>query len=70
MRLGGTGLGEKGDGLVVAKDAEIPGSNVVRLDDRDHAGGAMVGPNCLSRYRPGDVTQALITLALTTPPPG
>lgn len=60
--------GEKSDGLVAAKDAEIPGSAVVRLDDMDHAAPAMEGLNKPCKYRPGDVTEALIALALTTPP--
>jgi triacylglycerol lipase len=62
--------GEKSDGLVPAKDAIIPGSNVVHCEDMDHAGGAMRGPGGLCKRRPADVTQALVTLALTTPPPG
>ena len=59
--------GAKADGLVVQQDAEIPGSSVVRLDDMDHAASAMGGPHCLCKYKPADVTEALITLALTTP---
>ncbi len=62
--------GAKSDGLVVAQDAEIPGSNVVRLDDMDHAAAAMQGPGGLGKYDPGDVTEALISLALTTPAAG
>jgi triacylglycerol esterase/lipase EstA (alpha/beta hydrolase family) len=60
--------GERSDGLVAAKDAEIPGSAVVRLENMDHAGAAMRGVRGVcSPYPPGDVTQALVTLALTTP---
>jgi hypothetical protein len=59
--------GEGSDGLVPQKDAEIPGSSVVRLNDMDHAAPAMQGPPGLCKYDPGDVTQALVTLALTQP---
>ena len=58
---------EKSDGLVAAKDAEIPGSRVVRLDNMDHAGPAMKGvQGVCTPYPPGDVTQALIGLALSS----
>ncbi|MHC4392434.1 MAG: esterase/lipase family protein [Planctomycetota bacterium] len=59
--------GEPSDGLVPRKDAEIPGSSVIRLDDMDHAMGAIQGPGGLCKYDTGDITQALVTLALTTP---
>ncbi len=56
--------GEKCDGLVPVKDAIIPGSRVVQLDDLDHSGPAMRGPAALCKYRPADITEALIALAL------
>ncbi|MDY7226744.1 lipase [Hyalangium rubrum] len=52
------------DGLVAAVDAEIPGSRVVRLDDMDHAEAAMAGLPGLANYRPGDITEAAVALAL------
>ena len=56
--------GLKSDGLVVGLDAEIPGSKVVRLDDMDHAEGVMQGLPGFANYKPGDVTMALVTMAL------
>lgn len=52
------------DGLVCAVDAEVPGSRVVRLDDMDHAECSLLGVPGLSNYHPGDVTEALVALAL------
>jgi triacylglycerol lipase len=54
----------KSDGLVVDKDAEIPGSHVVRLSDMDHAESVMEGVPGFPNYRPGNVTVALVTMAL------
>jgi hypothetical protein len=58
--------GADSDGLVVVKDAVHPGARVVTLDDLDHAGPAMRGPDGLCTYRPADLTEALIALALKT----
>ena len=61
---------EPSDGLVLTRDAEIPGSQVVRLQNLDHNGSVWTG--VLERamgYKPEDVTQALVTLALRTPRP-
>jgi pimeloyl-ACP methyl ester carboxylesterase len=52
------------DGLVAAVDAEVPGSRVVRLDDMDHVEPAMRGLPGFAHYFPGDVTEALVALAL------
>ena len=52
------------DGLVPRVDAEIPGSRLVRLDDMDHAEAALVGLPGFSNYYPGDITEALVALAL------
>lgn len=54
----------KSDGLVVDKDAEIPGSKVVRLTDMDHAESVMEGVPGFPNYHPGNVTMALVTMAL------
>jgi triacylglycerol lipase len=54
------------DGLVVAADAEIPGSRVVRLDDMDHAEAALTGLPGFANYFPGDLTETLVALALDT----
>ena len=53
------------DGFVVPEDALVPGARVVRLDDVDHAQGAMRSLPGLSRWNPGDLTEALVALALT-----
>src|SRR5204862_395506 len=59
------------DGLVAQADGQIPGSNVVKLDGLDHACAAILGiPGIATKYRAGPLTQSLVTLALTTPPPG
>jgi hypothetical protein len=52
------------DGLVAAVDAEVPGAYVVRLDDMDHSQAAMWGLPWLSRYHPGDITEAMVAMAL------
>lgn len=52
------------DGLVARVDAEIPGSRLVRLDDMDHAEAALVGWPGFANYHPGDLTEALVALAL------
>ncbi len=56
--------GKRSDGLVLPEDAEIPGSRVVRLDDMDHAEGGLVGVPGLRKHHPGDITEALVALAL------
>lgn len=56
--------GEDSDGLVPVRDAIVPGSKLVQLDDLDHSGPAMRGPQGLTKYRPADLTEALIALAL------
>ncbi|HYO51452.1 lipase [Archangium sp.] len=55
------------DGLVNAVDAEVPGSRVVRLDDMDHAEGALTGLPGFSNYYPSDITETMVSLALETP---
>ncbi len=57
------------DGLVTALDAEVPGSRVVRLDDMDHAEAALTGLPGFANYFPGDLTETLVSLALSTPRP-
>jgi triacylglycerol esterase/lipase EstA (alpha/beta hydrolase family) len=53
-----------GDGLVLRDDSIIPGSRgIVLLEELDHAGPTM-GGNLFSRFRPGDLTEAMIALAL------
>lgn len=52
------------DGLVPEKDAMIPGSDVVRIEGMDHASPVMEGIPGTAPYAPGDVQQAMITLAL------
>jgi hypothetical protein len=59
--------GYASDGLVCAVDAEVPGSRVVRLEDMDHAESSLLGLPGFSNYHPGDVTEALVALALETP---
>ncbi len=54
------------DGLVNAVDAEVPGSRVVRLDDMDHAEGALTGLPGFSNYYPSDITETMVALALET----
>jgi hypothetical protein len=56
--------GEPNDGLVIARDAVIPGSRVVRLDDVDHAAPVFSGIPGLVSVRPGPLTVALLALAL------
>ncbi len=56
--------GLNSDGLVAAVDAEVPGSRLVRLEDMDHAECAMVGLPGLANHHPGDVTEAMVALAL------
>ncbi|AGC42576.1 hypothetical protein MYSTI_01228 [Myxococcus stipitatus DSM 14675] len=56
--------GQASDGLVMPLDAEIPGSGVVRLDDMDHSEAALRALPGLGRYHPGDVTEAMVALAL------
>jgi hypothetical protein len=56
--------GKEGDGLVLMDDAIFPHSRgVVLLDELDHAGPAMGGSN-FARWKPGDITEALVALAL------
>jgi pimeloyl-ACP methyl ester carboxylesterase len=56
--------GARSDGLVVAQDAEIPGSRVVRLDNMDHAESVMEGAPGFPEHRPTPLTVALVALAL------
>jgi pimeloyl-ACP methyl ester carboxylesterase len=56
--------GLNSDGLVAAVDAEVPGSRLVRLDDMDHAEAALVGLPGFVNHHPGDITEALVALAL------
>jgi hypothetical protein len=55
------------DGLVLARDAVIPGSWVVRLDDMDHAASVFRGVRGFSAWRPGWVAEALLAVALALP---
>ena len=59
--------GAANDGLVIARDAVIPGSRVVRLDDLDHAAPVFSGLPGLAPVRPGPLTEALVALALERP---
>ena len=52
------------DGLVARMDAEIPGARLVRLEDMDHAEAALVGLPGFANHRPGNITEALVALAL------
>ncbi len=52
------------DGLVAQVDAEIPGSRLVRLDDVDHAEAALVGIPGFANHNPGNLTEAMVALAL------
>ncbi len=52
------------DGLVAQVDAEIPGSRLVRLDDMDHAEAALVGIPGFANHNPGNLTEAMVALAL------
>jgi triacylglycerol lipase len=52
------------DGLVAQVDAEIPGSRLVRLDDMDHAEAALVGLPGFANHNPGNITEAMVALAL------
>ena len=52
------------DGMVTPLDAEVPGAGMVRLDDMDHADCALRSLPGLGRYHPGDITEALVALAL------
>ena len=54
--------GEPSDGLVPKKDAIIPGSKYVAIDDLDHAGPAMAAPACLRSYEPGALTVSLVSM--------
>jgi hypothetical protein len=60
--------GEKTDGLVSPRDGKVPGSNVVVLDDLDHLNSVMPSIPQLSRWEPGDLTVALVAMALKHPP--
>ncbi len=55
--------GVESDGLVAVKDAILPGSEVIQLSDMDHSAPTMAGP-AWCKYQPGDLSEALITLAL------
>lgn len=56
--------GLKSDGMVVPEDAVFPGSRLIRVEDMDHAETILVGIPGFRRYAPGEVTEALVTLAL------
>jgi triacylglycerol lipase len=56
--------GLNSDGLVAAVDAEVPGARLVRLDDMDHAEAALVGLPGFANHHPGDMTEAMVALAL------
>jgi triacylglycerol lipase len=56
--------GLNSDGLVAAVDSEVPGSRLVRLDDMDHAECALVGLPGFANHHPGDITEAMVALAL------
>ncbi len=58
--------GESSDGLVVNKDAEIPGSNVVRLNNLDHLEAVTRVPG--EAYDPADLAEVLVALALKAKP--
>lgn len=60
--------GEKTDGLVSPRDGWIPGANVVKLDDLDHVNSTMPNIPQLSNWEPGDLTVALVAMALKHPP--
>lgn len=60
--------GEKTDGVVSTRDSIVPGSNVVRLDNLDHLNSVMSGFPGRANYDPKALTEALVALALTTPP--
>lgn len=59
--------GYPSDGLVVPADAIMPGSHVVRLTDMDHAESSLRGVPGFANYRPADITQALVAMALEMP---
>jgi hypothetical protein len=52
------------DGLVAQVDAEVPGSRLVRMDDLDHAEAALMGLPGFANHTPGNLTEALVALAL------
>lgn len=55
---------EPSDGMVVPADAVIPGARWVELDDMDHAESVLRGLPGLDNYDPGEITQALVAMAL------
>lgn len=59
MRYGGSS-----DGLVIPSDAIVPGGRAITLDDMDHAESTNTGVAGFREYHPGDVTEALIAVAL------
>ena len=59
--------GEKSDGIIAQRDAEIPGSKVVRIDGLDHLNSVMPEFPGLTRWDPKKLTQALVALALEQP---
>ncbi|HVE83662.1 MAG TPA: alpha/beta fold hydrolase [Myxococcales bacterium] len=60
--------GEKTDGLVSPRDAWVPGANVVTLPDLDHVNSTLPNVPQLSHWEPGDLTVALVAMALKYPP--
>jgi triacylglycerol lipase len=56
--------GYANDGLLTLEDQIVPGSRVVKLDNVDHAEGALRGLPGFSDQTPGELTLALVALAL------
>ncbi len=56
--------GKPSDGMVAPSDAVLPGSDVVRVNDIDHAEGAMKGMSGVGAHDPGSIQLAMVTLAL------
>lgn len=56
--------GIQSDGMVPIDEAELPGSLVVRLDDMDHVQSTFRYVPGNPYYNPGDITEALLTMAL------
>jgi triacylglycerol lipase len=56
------------DGLVPTVDAIIPGAELVKLTNMDHADGVLRGVSGFQNYSPGPLTTALVAVALQMPP--
>jgi hypothetical protein len=52
------------DGLVMRRDAVLPGSDVVWVDDIDHAAPALHGLSGVGAPGSADIVQAMVTLAM------